>query len=340
MIRFECDYTDGCAPQVMEALVRTNSLNTVGYGMDEFCARAKEKIKKICNAPDAEVHFAVGGTQANTIIISSVLRPYEGVVCCDSGHINVHETGAIEATGHKVMALPAVDGKLTAAALRELLAVPTNEHEVKAGMVYISHPTETGSLYSAKELEAIYAVCKENEIPLFVDGARLAYGLAAGKDVDLPFLASHCDVFYIGGTKCGALFGEAMVFTNPDLAYNIRHMIKRHGALLAKGRLLGVQFDALFTDGVYFDLGSHAMALAERIKKCLSECGVSVYYQSPSNQIFPIFENTVLDSLKEKYTFEHIASLGDKTAVRICTGWSTTEENVDMLIEDIRNTVK
>lgn len=339
MIRFECDYTDGCAPEVMDALIRTNGMNTIGYGNDEFCARAKEKIKAVCNAPDAEVHFAVGGTQANTIIISSILRPYEGVVCCDSGHINVHETGAIEATGHKVMALPAVDGKLTASALERYLAVPTNEHEVKAGLVYISFPTETGSLYSASELEDIYSACRKHGIPLFIDGARMAYGLAASTDVDLPFIARHCDVFYIGGTKCGALLGEAMVFTNVSLAYNIRHMIKRHGALLAKGRLLGVQFDALFTDGVYFALGKQAMSLAEKVKNCLDECGVNVYYNSPTNQIFPIFTNTALAVLKEKYSFEHIASLGDKTAVRICTGWSTKEENVDMLIKDIKETV-
>ena len=340
MIRFECDYTDGCAPEVMEALVRTNGLNTVGYGNDEFCAQAKEKIKSVCNSPDAEVHFAVGGTQANTIIISSILRPYEGVVCWDSGHINVHETGAIEAMGHKVMALPADDGKLTADALEKLLSVPTNEHEVKAGLVYISFPSETGSLYTATELEEIYSICRKYGIPLFVDGARMAYGLAASTDVDLPFIASHCDVFYIGGTIRGALFGEAMVFTDPALAKNIRHMIKRHGALLAKGRLLGVQFDALFTNGVYFALGRHTISLAEKVKMCLAECGIGVYYNSPTNQIFPVFENTALERLKEKYTFEHIASLGDKTAVRICTGWSTTEENVDMLIEDIRNTVK
>ena len=341
MIRFECDYTDGCAPQVLDALVKTNSLNTVGYGKDEFCARAAQKIKEYCNTPDAQVHFAVGGTQTNTIIISSILRPFECVVCCESGHINVHETGAIEATGHKVYALPAVDGKIEASSLEKTLSVPENEHEVKPGIVYISFPTETGSLYSAKELEDIYGICQKYGVPLFIDGARLAYGLAAQEnDVTLPYLASHCDVFYIGGTKCGAMFGEAMVFTNPALAKNIRHMIKRQGAMLAKGRLLGVQFDALFTDGVYFTLGEHAMKMADKIKRCLADAGVSLYYQSPTNQIFPIFENSVLEQLNKKYSFEHIASLGDKTAVRICPGWSTKEENVDMLIEDIKSTVK
>ncbi len=340
MIRFECDYTDGCAPRVLQALNETNSLNTVGYGNDEFCKRAKEKIKEACMCPEAEVHFAVGGTQANTIIISSVLRPYEGVVCCESGHINVHETGAVEATGHKVLALPAVDGKLTARGLEKYLSVPTNEHEVKPGMVYISQPTETGTLYSAKELEEIYAVCKKHSVPLFADGARLAYALGAdANDVSLPFLAKNCDIFYIGGTKCGALFGEAMVFTDPDLAYNIRHMIKRHGALLAKGRLLGVQFEALFTDDLYAELGKRATALAEKVKEGLKEAGVELYYDSPTNQIFPVFENEVLEKLQKTYSFEFIADLGDKKAMRICTGWSTEEEHVDMLIKDIKEAV-
>lgn len=341
MIRFECDYTDGCAPQVLNALIKTNGLNTVGYGKDEFCAAAAEKIRKYCCAPNAEVHFAVGGTQTNTIIISSILRPFECVVCCESGHINVHETGAIEATGHKVFALPAVDGKIEVSSLEKTLSFPENEHEVKPGIVYISFPSETGSIYSAKELEDIYGICQKYGVPLFIDGARLAYGLAAREnDVTLPYLAAHCDVFYIGGTKCGAMFGEAMVFTNPALAKNIRHMIKRQGAMLAKGRLLGVQFDALFTDGVYFTLGEHAMKMADKIKKCLADNGIDLYYQSPTNQIFPIFENSVLEKLKEKYSFEHMASLGEKTAVRICPGWSTKEENVDMLIEDINNLVK
>ncbi len=341
MIRFECDYTDGCAPQVLKALNDTNGLNTAGYGKDEFCERAREKIKSACKLPHAEVHFAVGGTQANTIIISSVLRPYEGVVCCENGHINVHETGAIEATGHKVLSLPATDGKLTAKGLEKYLSVPTNEHEVKPGMVYISQPTETGTLYSAKELEEIYAVCKKNSVPLFVDGARLAYALGAeANDITLPFLGQNCDIFYIGGTKCGALFGEAMVFTNPALAYNIRHMIKRHGALLAKGRLLGVQFDTLFNDDLYTQLGKRAMALAEKIKQGLKDAGVELYYDSPTNQIFPVFENEVLEKLQKTYSFEFIADLGDKKAVRICPGWSTKEEHVDMLIKDIKENVK
>lgn len=336
MIRFECDYTDGCAPEVLEALIKTNGLNTIGYGNDEFCKKAKETIKTICDSPEAEVHFAVGGTQANTIIISSILRPYEGVVCCESGHINVHETGAIEATGHKVLAIPAVDGKVTADKLKAYLDTPSDEHVVKPGMVYISFTTETGSLYTAEELESIYEICKSHSVPLFIDGARMAYGLAASKDIDLPFIASHCDVFYIGGTKCGAMFGEAMVFTNPSLATNIRYMIKRHGALLAKGRLLGVQFEALFTDGLYFELGRRAIEKANRIKACLDECGVEYYHQSPTNQIFPIFENSALDKLKDKYSFEFMAALGEKTAVRICTGWSTTEENTEMLIADLK----
>ncbi len=337
-IRFECDYTDGCAPEVLKALTETNELNTVGYGMDEFCESARQKIKAACKAPYAQVHFAVGGTQTNTIVISSVLRPYEGAVCCESGHINVHETGAIEATGHKVIALKGVNGKIAPADLEKCLSVPESEHEVKPGIVYISFPTETGTLYSQKELSEIHGICKKHSIPLFVDGARLAYGLTANaNDVTLPFLAANCDVFYIGGTKCGAMFGEAIVFTDEKYAKGIRSMLKRQGALLAKGRLLGVQFDTLFTDGLYFALGLKANRFAERINAVLKEKNVEMYYQSPTNQIFPIFENCVLEKLKEKYTFEHMADLDGKTAVRICTGWSTKTENLDMLINDLNS---
>ena len=241
----------------------------------------------------------------------------------------MHETGAIEATGHKVLALPAVNGKLTSDGLEKYLSVPTNEHEVKPGMVYISQPTETGTLYSAHELENIYSVCKKYSVPLFVDGARLAYALGAkANDVSLPFLAKNCDIFYIGGTKCGALFGEAMVFANPKYAYNIRHMIKRHGALLAKGRLLGVQFETLFTDDLYVELGKKAMALAEKVKEGLKEANVELYYDSPTNQIFPVFENEVLEKLQKAYSFEFIADLGNKKAMRICTGWSLSVDSL------------
>ena len=333
MIRFECDYTDGCAPEVLEALIKTNGLNTIGYGNDEFCKKAKETIKAVCASPNAEVHFAVGGTQANTIIISSILRPYEGVVCCESGHINVHETGAIEATGHKVLAIPAVDGKVTADKLKAYLEIPSDEHVVKPGMVYISFTTETGSLYTAEELESIYEICKSHSVPLFIDGARMAYGLAASKDIDLPFIASHCDVFYIGGTKCGAMFGEAMVFTDPSLAKNIRYMIKRHGALLAKGRLLGVQFDTLFTDGLYFSISAHAIKMADKLRAALKSKGYTIFIETVTNQIFVVLENARLEELKAHVSFGFWERPDkDHTVVRIATSWATLESDIDAVI--------
>ncbi len=345
MIRFESDYLEGAHPKILEKLTETNFEQTAGYGVDPHCERARELIKKACDAPDAYVQFLVGGTQANTTIIASILKPYEGVLSPVSGHINVHETGAIEATGHKVLPLESDDGKITAAQIMDAYTAhitdSTHEHMVKPALVYISQPTESGTLYSKSELEAIRQVCDETGLYLFIDGARCGYGLKSeNNDVFLPDLARLADVFYIGGTKVGALFGEAVVFTNEKISENFRYMIKRHGGMLAKGRLLGVQFEALFEDGLYFEISEHAMKLALKIKYALADMKTEFLFDSPTNQQFPIFKDEVLKKLSEKYSFSFWSKPKDGySAVRICTSWATKEENVDALVEDIRKLV-
>ena len=342
MIRFESDYLEGAHPRVLEKLAETNFEQTPGYGVDSHCERARELIKKACEAPDASVHFLVGGTQTNTTVIASLLKPYEGVLAPVSGHINVHETGSVEATGHKVLGLESDDGKISAKQIDDAYLAhindSTHEHMVKPALVYISQPTENGTLYTKSELEEIRSVCDKNSLLLFVDGARCGYGLKSeNNDVFLPDLARLCDVFYIGGTKVGALFGEAIVFKNDALARDFRYMIKRHGGMLAKGRLLGVQFEALFEDGLYFEISEHAMRLALKIKATLNELSIPTLFDSPSNQQFPIFPSDVYARLSEKYSFSFwCAPDSEHTAVRICTSWATKEENVDMLIEDIK----
>ncbi|MBD9017543.1 MAG: aminotransferase class V-fold PLP-dependent enzyme, partial [Coprococcus comes] len=267
MILFTSDYTEGAHPRIIEKLAETNMEQTVGYGEDPYCEEAREAIKKVCEAPEADVHFLVGGTQTNFTVISSILRPFQGVICADSGHINVHETGAVEATGHKVLALPSKEGKITGQQIKEYYDLhwsdESREHIVQPKMVYISHPTEVGTLYTKNELENISTVCKECGLYLFLDGARMGYGLMApGTDVTLSDIAKYCDVFYIGGTKVGALFGEAVVITNPCLKQDFRYCIKQRGGMLAKGRLLGVQFLELFKDGLYFEISKHAIDMA------------------------------------------------------------------------------
>ncbi|MBQ7822319.1 MAG: low specificity L-threonine aldolase [Clostridia bacterium] len=342
MIRFESDYLEGAHPKILEKLTQTNFEQSAGYGVDAHCERARELIKKACEAPDAYVQFLVGGTQANTTVIASVLKPYEGVLSAVSGHINVHETGAVEATGHKVLGLESDNGKITAKQIKDAYLAhindPTHEHMVKPVLVYISQPTENGTLYSKSELEAIRSVCDETGLYLFVDGARCGYGLKSeNNDVFLPDLARLADVFYIGGTKVGALFGEAVVFTNRVLARDFRYMIKRHGGMLAKGRLLGIQFETLFEDGLYFEISEHAMSLAIKIKYALLDMGIKMLFDSPTNQQFPIFENSVYEKLSEKYSFSFWCTPDENsTAVRICTSWATKEENVDALLDDIR----
>ena len=342
MIRFECDYAEGAHEKILEMLVKTNLEQTPGYGVDVYCEKARELIKKECEAPDADVHFFVGGTQTNKTVIASMLRPFQGVLSAVSGHINVHETGAIEATGHKVMTLPSDDGKITACQIKQAYndhwSDSTHQHITQPAMVYISNPTENGTLYTKAELEEISAVCKELELPLFLDGARLGYGLMApGNDLTLADYARLCDVFYIGATKVGALFGEALLILNPALKKDFRYMIKQNGAMLAKGRLLGIQFVALFEDGLYYKVSQHAIDLAMKIQKGFKDAGCEFKYNSNTNQQFPILPNTLMEKLGEKYAFSFWEKVdSEHSAVRFCTSWATKESDVDALIADLK----
>ncbi|ETI90623.1 MAG: Low specificity L-threonine aldolase [Clostridium butyricum DORA_1] len=341
MIRFECDYLEGAHPRILEALTTTNFEQTPGYGTDTYCEKARSIIKEKCNSQESDVHFLVGGTQTNTTVIASILRPHQGVLCASTGHINVHETGAIEATGHKVMSIPSDDGKITALDIQNAYESHFNddtaEHMVQPGMVYISHPTENGTLYTKKELEAISYVCHKLSLPLFLDGARLGYGLTAdGNDVTLEDIARLCDVFYIGGTKVGALFGEAVVITNSSLKKDFRYFIKQNGGMLAKGRLLGIQFTTLLENNLYFEIASHANNLALKIRDAFESKGCSFRYDSITNQQFPIIPDEYLEKLKGKYSFSFWEKTDENhTAVRFCTSWATKEEDVETLISDI-----
>lgn len=341
MIRFECDYAEGAHPRILKKLLETNEEQTPGYGVDEYCEKARDLIRKACQADQADVHFLVGGTQTNTTVISSILRPHQGAVAANTGHIAVHETGAIEATGHKVLTLPSDDGKIRVEQVKELYDAHWNdggdEHMVQPGLVYISHPTENGTTYSKSELEALSKVCRECGLPLFMDGARLGYGLAA-KDSDLSLvdIARLCDVFYIGGTKVGALFGEAVVITNDALKKDFRYFIKQKGGMLAKGRLLGIQFATLFEDGLYYEISKHAVEMAMLIREAFLKKGFSFHYHSPTNQQFPILPNDVLRKLGERYSYSFWEKIDDThSAVRFCSSWATKKENVEMLIKDI-----
>jgi len=341
MYRFECDYTEGAHPKILEALTRTNMEQTKGYGEDAHCENARRLIREACKYPDMEVHFLVGGTQTNTTVIASILRPYQGAVCADKGHIAGHETGAIEATGHKVLTLPTADGKITATQVRALVEAhwtdATHEHQPQPAMVYISHPTETGLLYTKKELEDLRAVCDEKRLPLFLDGARLGYGLSSEEtDVTLPDLARLCDVFYIGGTKVGALFGEAVCFPNTSLCSDFRYSIKQRGGMLAKGRLLGIQFETLFTDGLYFDISRHADVQAMRIRDTFKKAGCPFLYDSMTNQQFPILSPALFEKLSRRFTFSNWGEMPEGSAVRFATSWATLPEAVDALIEEVR----
>ena len=307
MLWFSCDYSEGCHPKVLQALSDTNFVPTPGYGEDDYCERAKRKIRDYIKCPDADIYFLVGGTQTNQTVIDSMLSNYDGVVAAATGHVAVHEAGAIEYSGHKVITLPHHNGKLDAAELRQMLvdhyADGSCEHMVNPGMVYISYPTEYGTLYSKAELEAISSICNEYKIPLFIDGARLAYGLAASNDITIEDIARLSDVFYIGGTKVGALFGEAVVFTKGNTPRHMVTQIKQHGALLAKGRLLGVQFDALFTDDLYLEMGRQAVDCASIIKEALHEKGYQLYMENPTNQIFVVIDNERLKDFGKKVVY-------------------------------------
>lgn len=341
MINFECDYAEGAHPRILERLAATNMIQTPGYGNDEFCEKARVLLRKTCCAPDAAVHFLVGGTQTNKTVIASLLRPYQGVVCADTAHIAVHETGAIEATGHKVITVPGKEGKITPEDIETVYGQhygeSGREHCVQPGMVYISFSTEVGTIYSRQELEAVSATCRKLGLTLFLDGARMGYGLAAEDNgLTLADIARLCDVFYIGGTKVGALFGEAVVFTVPGLDREFRYMIKQNGGMLAKGRLLGIQFEALFEDGLYMELSRHAVTQAMRIRRALEAKGIVMKYPSPTNQQFPILPDEVLQKLSERYIFSDMGKEKPGfTTVRICTSWATPPDYTDRLIEDI-----
>ncbi len=341
MIRFECDYLEGAHPFILKRLEETNFEQTAGYGEDPYCAAAREKIKELCGGADVEVHFLVGGTQTNFTVISAALRPHQGVLAASTGHIHVHETGAVEATGHKVLALPSEDGKIRADQVRKAYEAHWNdkdhEHMVQPGMVYISQPTENGTLYSKEELQALHDVCEELSLPLFLDGARLGYGLMSeAGTMTLRDIAELTDAFYIGGTKVGALFGEAVVIGNPLLRKDFRYFIKQHGGMLAKGRLLGIQFDTLFTEGLYFEIAKRADELAMRLRRAFVKKGYELRYDSWTNQQFPILPDDHIEKLKEKYSFAFWEAVDDgHSAVRFCTSWATKEEAVDGLIRDI-----
>ena len=334
---FACDYMEGAHPAIMQRLMETNLVKTAGYGLDEYCGSAKEQIRAACGAPDAEVHFLVGGTQTNATVIDALLKSYQGVVAAETGHISTHEAGAIEFGGHKIMTLPHNNGKIDAAHVRAMLEGYYNDgnhdHMVMPGMIYVSHPTEYGTLYSRAELEAISSVCREYHIPLYLDGARLAYALTCPQnDITIADLASLCDVFYIGGTKCGALFGEAVVIPRPGLIPHFFTIIKQHGALLAKGRLLGIQFDALFTDGLYAHIGDIAIKAADRIRYALAENGYQLCFDSPTNQVFCILEDSVMERLAEHAEFSFWEKYDDThTVIRFATSWATSMEDTDKL---------
>lgn len=337
MIYFNNDYAEGCHPEVLHALTKTNLVQTPGYGTDDYCKAAAEKIRKACGRDNLAVHFLVGGTQANLTVIAAALRPHQGVLCAESGHIHVHETGAVEATGHKVLALHSENGKVTAQQIRDAVLSHRSddafEHTVQPKLVYISNPSELGTLYSLRELEEISETCHSLGLYLFLDGARLGYGLtAAGNDVTMEDLARLCDVFYIGGTKVGALFGEAVVISNPVLAEDFRYLIKQHGGMLAKGRLLGVQFDALFTDDLYFRIAKHANLLADKLRNTMDELGYPLLIPGTTNQVFPILPDALLEQLAKEFSFTEQQRVDEShRAVRFCTSWATTDENVERL---------
>ena len=337
MLTFECDYIKGAHPKILDALVKTNMESMSGYGNDPYTKSAAEKIKAACGEPSADVRFLVGGTQTNKIVIDSMLSKYEGVIAAATGHINVHEAGAIEASGHKVLALPEHSGKLDAGEVESYLesfyADGTHTHMVFPGMVYITHPTEYGTLYTLKELSALSDVCHRYEIPLFLDGARLGYGLMSREtDVTLSDITRLCDVFYIGGTKVGALCGEAVVFTHANAPKNFFTTVKQNGALLAKGRVLGVQFDTLFTDGLYFEISRNAIDMAQKLKELFVSKGYKMFIDSPTNQQFVILDNAKLEELRTKVGFDYWERIdSERSAVRFATSWATTDDELEEL---------
>ena len=343
MLRFECDYTEGCIPEILQAIERENHTQLPGYSEDPICTRAKAKVKALCGTEDVDVHFLVGGTQANTTVIAASLRPHQGVIAAATGHIACHETGAIEATGHGVIALPTDTGRLSANQIRARCAAhwsdATHEHQIQPAMVYLSHPAENGTLYTLEELTDIRSACDEWNLLLFVDGARLGYGLASPvNDVTIADLARLTDVFYIGGTKVGALFGEAVVIKSPAVKRDFRYMIKRQGGMLAKGWLLGLQFDVLLDQNRYVTIARKAVEQALRIRKAFEEKGCSFLIESWTNQQFPILDNETMHKFDTNFAYSVWTPMdAGHTAVRFCTSWATKDEDVDTLVRFIQN---
>lgn len=342
MIYFNNDYSEGCHEAVLRKLIATNMEQTSGYGTDIYCAQSTQMIRTLCECEDISVHYLVGGTQTNLTVIDAALRPHQGVLGVNTAHVQVHETGAIEATGHKVLSLPSDDGKITAYQIETAVTAhftdEAAEHMVQPKLVYISNPTELGTIYTLKELEAISNVCKKHGLYLFLDGARLGYGLTAkGNDISMADLARLCDVFYIGGTKVGALFGEAVVISHPAIADDFRYLIKQHGGMLAKGRLLGVQFSALLADNLYFEIAAHANALADQLRETFAELDYPLFVPGVTNQVFPVLPDTLLEKLSKEFSFTEQQRVDEKhRAVRFCTSWATTQENVNALCAALR----
>lgn len=341
MINFRNDYGEGCHENILNALTETNTNSYIGYGEDELCEKARKEIIKYLKRDNCAVHFMVGGTQTNAVAAVAALRPYHGIIAAETGHISVHETGAIEAAGHKVLVIKSENGKLRAEDIRAAAEAhrsdETHEHMVMPGMVYISNPTEAGTIYMKDEIRDISRICGEYGILLYLDGARLGCAFAAeDNDVSLEDLAEFCDIFYIGGTKMGALFGEALVITDPAVAENFRYIQKQRGALLAKGWLLGLEFNELFRDGLYFRIGEHSVKLAQQLAEGIRKLGYGFLYESPTNQIFPVFPKDLIKKLRDKFTFEFWQNYDENSdVIRLCTSFATRDEHINEFINEL-----
>lgn len=338
MYSFVNDYSEGAHPKVLELLLQSNLEQNIGYGQDIHSDKAKQWIKNSIGNQNADIHFIPGGTQTNLLVISSFLRPHQCVIAADSGHINVHETGAVEATGHKVVTMSAKEGKLTEEAILAALKYHSDEHMVKPGMVYISNSTELGTIYTKNELTALHQICKENGLLLFLDGARLGSALTSyANDLTLEDIASLTDVFYIGGTKNGALLGEALVICKEELKEEFRYLIKQRGAMMAKGFILGIQFEALFQEGLYYELAGHANRMSEQLAKAFEECGYHFYVRHYTNQLFPVVPDRILEDMAKEFGFQLQLKIDDEESViRLVTSWATTQESVDQMISFLR----
>lgn len=337
MYSFASDYLEGAHPDVLAALVKTNDVQCVGYGEDEYCQQASRMLKQIIDNENVDIHYLVGGTQTNMIVIAAALKSYQAVMTVDSGHINVHETGAVEYTGHKIVTRPHVNGKLYPDMIESVLDQHHDEHAVAIKMVYISQTTEYGTYYTLEELKAIYQCCQKHHLYLFVDGARLGSALVKEDAPDLKDMAKYCDVFYIGGTKMGALFGECLVIVNDELKTDFRYHLKQKGAMLAKGRLLGVQFAALWTDQLYLKIGQHENECADILRDGLKKCGYNMYVESTTNQIFVIFDNRTLTYVSQKYTTTYMCKVDeDHTCVRLVTSWATSKQICHEFVEYLK----